>query len=119
MLTRTLALHVLILSGVVACRQGDIVDGVSDATYVATMTALTRINQDETRDSASQAAARDSVLLARDLTLDDMERVARALEDDPERARALWLRIPLTEEGGSPEPRPVPSVPGKDNPGDL
>ena len=67
--------------------------GMSDSTFVATMTALTRINQDEARDSASRAAARDSVLQARDLSVDDMERVARALEADPERAAALWARI--------------------------
>ncbi len=116
-MTRTLALHALILSGVVACRQGDIVEGVSDSTYVATMTALTRINQDESRDSVGKAAARDSVLQARDLTLDDMERVARALEDDPERAKALWMRIPLPGDTAGSPPRAVPAGLRKAKPG--
>ena len=119
MMTRTLALHALILSGVMACRQGDIVDGVSDSTYVATMTALTRINEDATRDSAGKAAARDSVLQARDLTLDDMERVARALEDDPARAKALWSRIPLAGDSTAQAPRTAPASLRKGKPGDL
>ena len=90
---RTLALHALVLSGGGACRQGEIVAGVSDSAFVATMTALTRINQEGAGDSTSRAAARDSVLQSRGLTRDDMERAARALEDDPERAAELWIRI--------------------------
>ena len=101
-MTRTLALHALILSGMVACRPGEIVAGVSDSTFVATMIALTRINQDVTRDSASRVAARDSVLQARDLTEDDIERAARALEDDPERAMALWTRIAREKPDSAP-----------------
>ena len=77
----------------VACRQGDLAAGVSDSTFVATMTALTRINQEEAGDSASRAAARDSVLQSRGLTRDDLERAAKALEDDPARAAELWIRI--------------------------
>ena len=94
-------------------------DGVSDSTYVATMTALTRINQDLARDSAAKAAARDSVLQARDLTADDIERAARALEDDPERAMALWLRIPHGPPGSDPEPGSVPAPLRKGRPGSL
>jgi hypothetical protein len=90
---RTLALHALVLSGMLACRQGEIVAGVSDSTFVATMTALTRINQSGVGDSASRAAARDSVLQSRGLTREDIERAARALEDDPDRAAALWITI--------------------------
>ena len=77
--------------------------GVTDSSFVATMTALTRINQDGSLDSASRAAARDSVLQARDLTPDDLERAARALEDDPERAMALWLEITRRPDGDAPQ----------------
>ncbi len=94
-MTRTLALHALVLFGVIACRQRDIVAGVSDSTFVATMSALTRINRNEALDSAGRIAARDSLLQGRDLSTDDIERAARALEDDPERALALWQRIAL------------------------
>ena len=67
--------------------------GISDSTFVATMTALTRINQEAAGDSASRATARDSVLQSRGLTLADLERAARSLEGDPERAAELWIRI--------------------------
>ena len=120
MMTRNLAVHALVLSTLLACGSGDIVDGISDSTYVATMTALTRINEDHGRDSASKAAARDSVLQARDLTLDDIERAARALEDDPERAMELWLRIPHgSDTTAAPTSPRVPSVLRKAKPGDL
>jgi hypothetical protein len=107
-MTRTLALHALILSAMVACRSGEITAGVSDSAFVATMVALTRINQDVARDSTSRAIARDSVLQARDLTADDIERAARALEDDPERAMALWTRIARE---GSDSTTPAPGRP--------
>lgn len=92
----------------VACRRGDIVAGMTDSSFVATMTALTRINLDLGRDSASRAASRDSVLQSKDLTPEDLERAARALEDDPERALALWLRI--TREGTPGAATPGPAI---------
>jgi len=105
-MTRTLALHALVLCGLVACRQDEVVAGVSDSTFVATVAALTRINQDEARDSASRQAARDSVLQGRGLTTEDMERAARALEDDPDRALQLWLRISETPAAVPTKPTP-------------
>lgn len=93
MKTRTLAIHALVLSGMVGCRQGEIVAGVTDSTFVATMAALTRLNAGESRDSARRAVARDSLLQSRDLTVAKLERAARALADDPDRALALWQRI--------------------------
>src|SRR5688572_10739088 len=90
---RTLAIHALVLSGLVGCRQGEIVAGVTDSTFVATMTALTRINADSSLDSARRAVARDSLLQSRDLTAAMLERAARALANDPDRALALWQRI--------------------------
>ena len=96
---RTLAIHALVLSGLVGCRQGEIVAGVTDSTFVATMTALSRINADSSADSARRAVARDSLLQSRDLTAPKLERAARALANDPERALALWQRI--MKEGAS------------------
>jgi hypothetical protein len=66
---------------------------VTDSTFVATMTALTRINADSSLDSARRAVARDSLLQSRDLTAATLERAARALANDPDRALALWQRI--------------------------
>ena len=93
MKTRTLAIHALVLSGLVGCRQGGIGGGVTDSTFVATMAALIRINADGTLDSARRTVARDSVLQSRDLSAATLERAARALADDPDRALALWQRI--------------------------
>ena len=81
------------LVGIVGCRKGEIAPGVTDSTFVAAMTALIRINGDATRDSAQKAIARDSVLQSRDLTEARLERAARALGDDPDRALAVWQRI--------------------------
>ena len=67
--------------------------GVTDSTFVATMTALTRINADSSLDSARRAVVRDSLLQSRDLTAATLERAARALANDPDRALALWQRI--------------------------
>jgi hypothetical protein len=90
---RMLAVHALLLCGIGGCRRGEIGGGVTDSTYVAVMTALTLINEDDSRDSAQRAAARDSVLQSKDLTASDMERVARVLSDDPDRAVEAWQRI--------------------------
>ena len=67
--------------------------GVTDSTFVTTMAALMRINADASRDSAGRAVARDSVLQSRDLTAETLERAARVVSDDPDRAAALWQRI--------------------------
>ena len=93
MTTRMLAVHALVLSGMIGCRQGEIVAGVTDSTFVATMTALSRLNADSSLDSTRRGAARDSLLQSRDLTAAMLERAARALGDDPDRALALWQRI--------------------------
>ncbi len=100
---RTIAVHALLLSGLMGCRQGEIIAGVTDSTFVATMTALTRLNADSSLDSARRAVARDSLLQSRDLTVATLERAARALGDDPDRAVALWQRI--TRESVAPAPR--------------
>lgn len=67
--------------------------GVTDSTFVATMTALNRIDVDEALDSARRVSARDSVLQSRDLTAAQLEAAARALADDPDRAYTVWQRI--------------------------
>lgn len=107
-MTRSIAVHALVLVSVMACRQQDIVPGVSDSAYVATMSALIRIKQEDEGDSSRLAAARDSVLQGRDLTREDMERAARALEQDPERAMALWERVVANARSDVAAPAPVP-----------
>ena len=76
--------------------------GVTDSTFVATMTELNRIDADEGLDSARRVSARDSVLQGRDLTAAQLEAAARALADDPDRAYTLWQRIVRNAENGAP-----------------
>ena len=85
--------HALVLSVLVGCKQGEIVSGVTDSTFVETIVALRLINVDPALDSARRVSARDSLLQSRDLTAETLEAAARALADDPDRAFALWQRI--------------------------
>ncbi len=85
--------HALVLSVLVGCKQGEIVSGVTDSTFVETIVALRLINIDPALDRARRAAARDSLLQSRDLTAETLEAAARALADDPDRAFTLWQRI--------------------------
>ncbi len=99
---RTIALHTLVLAtGLAGCRTPELAAGVTDSAFVAAMAALQQVNGDEARDSASKAAARDSVLQGRGLTEDDLIAAARALATDPDRSIAIWRRI------GEAEKRPL------------
>ncbi|NUO65374.1 MAG: hypothetical protein HOQ11_12365 [Gemmatimonadaceae bacterium] len=82
----------LLLACVVCgCRKGDIVPGVSDSAFVATMAELRRIDAPPSDSAAS--AARRRVLQQRGLTGDQLERAGRALAADPDRATALFEAI--------------------------
>jgi len=83
---------VLLACAIVGCARGDIVPGVSDSTFVATMAELRRA-QGSTPDTAAVAAARRRILQQRGLTVDQMDRAARKLANDPERAAALFDAI--------------------------
>jgi hypothetical protein len=91
---RSIALPALALAaGLHGCRSSEIAAGVTDSAFVATMAALRQVNEDESRDSASKVAARDSVLQSRGLTPDEVTAAARALAADTDRAIAIWRRI--------------------------
>lgn len=79
--------------GVAGCGRGEIVDGVTDSTFVATMAELRRVDANIALDSAARAAARAAVLQRRGLSAGALERAAQALADDPERAGVLFARI--------------------------
>ena len=93
---RVLAIHafaVALLAG--GCRRGEIVNGVSDSAFVATMAELRAISRGSDTDSVSRARARQAVLQRRGLTAERLEQAARALADDPDRAAAIWQAIEL------------------------
>ena len=90
---RTIAVHGLMLGGIVACRPDGVAGGMSDSTFVAVTSALRKVNTAEGLDSARRAVVRDSVLQSRDLTADALERAARDIGADPDRALAVWQQI--------------------------
>jgi hypothetical protein len=86
--------HVFLIlaCAVVGCARGDIVPGVSDSTFVSTMAELHRA-EGSTTDTAALAAARKRILQQRGLTVEVMDRAARALANDPKRAADVFDAI--------------------------
>ena len=82
----------LLCVALAACRQRDIVPGVSDSLFVATMADLRRL-QVPVGDSAVLASRRRQVLQQRGLTAEQLERAGQALATDPDRAVALFQAI--------------------------
>ena len=76
-----------------ACGRNEIVEGVSDSTFVAALADLQRVGTDPRLDRAARDSARRAVLQGRGLTVEQMDRAARALADDPERARELLQAV--------------------------
>src|SRR4051812_40005830 len=83
---------VLACAMVGGCARGDIVPGVSDSTFVATMAELRRA-EGSTTDTAALGAARRRILQQRGLTVEVMDRAARALANDPDHAADLFDAI--------------------------
>ena len=86
--------HVIVfLAGaIVGCARRDIVPGVSDSAFVATMADLRRLDATAS-DSAARAAARRNILRQRGLTVEQLDRAGRALANDPKRAADLFDAI--------------------------
>lgn len=89
---RLLVVHGVVLALAAAC-DGQRLAGISDTTFVRVMADLRAIQEQPWADSARKAAALDSVLQSRGLTPEQLERAARSLADDPERAVELWREI--------------------------
>src|SRR2546430_951310 len=85
---RTLVAALLLSSALPSCERPRDRSGVSDSLWVAAMARLDAINVDSTLDSAAKLTARRAALQERGLTQDALERKARALADDPDRAVA-------------------------------
>lgn len=66
--------------------------GVSDSAFVATMAELRRA-EGSTTDTVALAAVRRRILQQRGLTVEQMDRAARALANDPKRASDLFVEI--------------------------
>jgi hypothetical protein len=79
--------------GVAGCRRSEIIPGVTDSQFVATLADLRRIDATVQLDSASRAAARTRILQQRGLTVERLDSAARALAGDPERASAIFRAV--------------------------
>src|SRR3954453_22804963 len=86
--------HVILIlaCAVLGCARGDIVPGVSDSVFVATMADLRR-TQGSAPDTATLAAAGRRILQQRGLTVEQMDRAGRARARDPKRAADLFDAI--------------------------
>lgn len=112
-LTLALTVMLTVVGPASGCRRrAAVVDGVSDSTFVATMVELRRLDSATTTDSAARLAARAAVLQRRGLTAPQLERFAKALAAEPERAQTLFARIDSTlrpRAGGGKPPQLPPS----------
>ena len=112
-LTLALTVMLTVVGPASGCRRrAAVVDGVSDSTFVATMVELRRLDSATTTDSAARLAARAAVLQRRGLTAPQLERFAKALAAEPERAQTLFARIDSTlrpRPGGGKSPQLPPS----------
>src|SRR5918912_1104497 len=76
-----------------ACSRPTTQPEVSDSTFVAVMSELRRIETDTSMDSTMRDSMRKVTLRRRRLTPETLERAARALASEPERAVAVWKSI--------------------------
>ena len=115
--TLVLALMLTAIAPAGGCRRrAEIIEGVSDSAFVATMAELRRLDASAatTTDSAARASARAAVLQRRGLTRVQLERAAAALADDPKRAQELFAAIDSAATGAPGLlPRPVPPSVGR------
>ena len=89
---RHLHLTVLLACALVSCARDDIVPGVSDSAFVATMAELRRV-EGAIPDTVARIAERRRILQQRGLTADQLDRAGRALASDPGRAANLFDAI--------------------------
>lgn len=88
--------------GAGGCQARDIVPGVTDSTFVRTMVELRRVQGNPSLDDSARAAARAAALKRHGLTAAQLERAARSLATDPERAQALFRAVNKGM-GGAPD----------------
>lgn len=84
------ALALLVAAG---CRSRDLVRGVPDSTFVATIADLRRVPQLAPADSGRRQALRDSIMRAHRVTQDQLDAAARILAERPSRAKSVWDAI--------------------------
>lgn len=84
------ALALLVAAG---CRSRDIVRGVPDSTFVATIAELRRVPQLAPADSGRRQTLRDSIMRVHRVTREQLDAAARTLAERPSRAKSVWDAI--------------------------
>jgi hypothetical protein len=112
---RTVALALALVGSLslAGCRSDQIVDGISDSTFVRTLTDLRRVPTIAGQDSARRQVMRDSILRQRGVTAGQLEEAARRLAASPTRAERIWQEIDRrlttpTQPKPALSPTPVP-----------
>lgn len=82
-----------LMLGVMGCNGRGSSAGLDDSTFVATMAELRRVHGDSAISAPQRDSARLKVLQARGLTPAELDRHARVLADDPERAVLVWQAL--------------------------
>ena len=67
--------------------------GLDDSTFVAAMADLRRVHADSAISVAERDSARRKILQGRGLTPAELDKHARALAEDPERAVLVWQAL--------------------------
>jgi hypothetical protein len=84
---------IVLILGVMGCDRRGSGSGLDDSTFVATMAELRRVHGDTVSSAAQRDSARLKVLQTRGLTPAELDRHARELAEDPERAVELWQAV--------------------------
>jgi hypothetical protein len=95
MIRTFVALSVMLL-GVAAtgCRRGRSASlGMSDTTFVATLSDLRRIETDTSLDITMRDSTRHMILRRHKVTAEQLEKAARALAQSPARASDIWRSV--------------------------
>jgi|ERR1700722_1192649 hypothetical protein len=83
----------------------------ADSTFVHAMVDLRLVTANTTLDSAGKARARDSVMRHYSTSPEDLDRSARRLGADPDRAVALLRKIDNGARLAATRPAPLPTTP--------
>jgi hypothetical protein len=90
---RRLCTGALAIAALLGCRIGGDLAGLDESAFIVAMAELRVIATTPDLDSIRRATARDSVLRARGVTAEQLERSARWLAADPEHAMEVWQEI--------------------------
>jgi hypothetical protein len=99
------------------CRNGGAPSlGISDTTFVGTLSELRRVETDTSLDVNMRDSTRRMILRRHKVTSTQLEHAARVLAESPARASDLWRRIESVPRPATPgTSKPIPGPPPGNN----